>query len=174
MFFKYNKYEITEKNLYHLSMVAMLNFEIVIILLFVIMGGILLLQEQEVTTETYCWIICLIALPIIAFIVDGIYRKIKLRSRIKMLDETLDINSVASLGEKSLSEKLIYKDDDWFVAVPSPEVIFINRKFVKEIDFAEKGRYVDVKIHTSNGKLLDYKIDDKWKHTVDQLKKWIK
>lgn len=173
MFFKYNKYEITEKNLYHLSMVSMLNFEIIIILLFSIMAGILLFQEQEVTTETYFWISCLIALPVIAFIVDGIYRKIKLRSRIKMLDETLDINSFASIGDKRLSENLIYKDNDWFIAVPSPEIIFINRKFVERIDFTEKGNYVEVKLHACNGKLIEYKIDDKWKYVVVQLKKWI-
>lgn len=70
---------------------------------------------------------------------------------------------------------MIYKDEEWFIAVPSPECIIVNRKYIeKNIETKTKAKSIDVSIRTVNGKVIEYQIDDKWKYIVDQLKKWIR
>lgn len=175
MFFKYNKYDITEKNLYYLSMVAVLNFGIVVELIFVLGAIYLVSQEKQIDAKTIIYTIIIISFGFVFLGPDALIRKISLRKRIKQLNESLNIDMFLVLSEKKLSEKLIYKDDEWFVAVPSPECIIINRNYVrKDIEIRQRTKGIEVAIHTVDGETIEYIIDDKWKYIIEQLKKWMR
>jgi hypothetical protein len=81
----------------------------------------------------------------------------------------------SALAGKKISKDLIYKDDEWFIAVPSPDCIVLNKNYItKDIEIKPKSRVIKVVIHTVDGDTITYMVEEKWKYMVDRLKKWMR
>ncbi len=175
MLFKYDKYDLTEKNLYYLSMVSMLNIEVIVNQIFVVCAIIMIFQERPIEKSTILWGAILASLGYIVSLLDAFFRKIALRKRIKKLNKALNVDMFSVLKGKQLDNNLIYKDSEWFIAVPSPECIIVNKKYIrKDVEVKQRTKGVEVSLHTVDGKTIEYTINDKWKYMVDRLKKWMR
>lgn len=175
MIFKYNKYDLTEKNLYYLIMVAMLNVEIIVELIFVVGAVHLTYQQESIDAKTIIYAIIIISFGFIFFIPDALYRKVTLRKRIQKINNALDVDMFSALAGKKISKDLIYKDDEWFIAVPSPDCIVLNKNYItKDIEIKPKSRVIKVVIHTVDGDTITYMVEEKWKYMIDRLKKWMR
>ena len=174
MFFKYNNHDLTEKNIYYLSMVELLNFSVIVDPIFVVCAVGSVLQEEQIDRITIISAIILASFGYMLSVVDAILRKITLRKRISDINKALNMDMFSVLSGKQLNESLIYKDDEWFIAVPSPECIILNKNYIrKDIEIKSKSKILEVEVHTIDGETIRYKVNNKWKDIVDRLEKWI-
>lgn len=92
MIFKYNRYDINEKNLYYLSMVTMLNYGIFVNLFFVLGAMLLVLQTETIDFMTIIYALIIVLFGISLFVIDAIYRIVILKKRIRSISKVLDID----------------------------------------------------------------------------------
>ena len=175
MFFKYNKYDLTEKNLYYLSMVSMLNVEVIVNQIFVVCAIIMVFQEKTIDKSTIIYGLILASFGYVFSLIDAIFRRLTLKMRIKRLNKALNVDMFSDLSGRQLDNDLIYKDKEWFIAVPSPECIIVNKNYMrKDIVIRYRNKGTEVTLHTIDGKKIEYLIDAQWKYMIDRLKKWMR
>ena len=85
MIFKYNRYDINEKNLYYLSMVTMLNYGIFVNLFFVLGAMLLVLQTETIDFMTIIYALIIVLFGISLFVIDAIYRIVILKKELETL-----------------------------------------------------------------------------------------
>lgn len=171
---KTSKCEINEKNLFRLIMASMVGpelfciiFSIVIVLLYFSIEGIEKRSDIAYASAFVLGIIFLI-------LIDAFYRLMKLKGRIRYINKRKNINMFEVLQGKELKKNNSYVDEDWFIAVPSPEIILLCKADYKnEIKISDSRRYMTITLYTRSGKIERYDVDYKWDGIVRKLKKWI-
>ncbi len=170
-----NKYDMTEKNLYHLSMKYV--FKVCFLSIFIFSGcaALCLLGTTRIDSEVIFIVCYFIGFGILLAAIEFFHRLIVWKKRIKMLNDTMNIDVFSEFAGKSLNNNLIYKDDEWFVAVSTPECIIVNKKNMKkDIDISPRNRAIAITTKMNDGKITKYVIDVRNKFVVDQLLEWVR
>ena len=153
----------------------MLNISIPIFAIFLVCAIIMVFQEEQITIEAIIYAFLTVMVCVAIFGIDGIIRRVILKKRIQRLNKVLGIDCLAELSGRSLNDSLIYKDSDWFVAVPAPECIILNRKYIRDdIEIDDGAKNTELTVHTIDGKKITFRIDRKWKYVIIQFKKWMR
>ncbi len=170
-----SKYEITNKNLFHIA--TSLDFKMCIfaILSFAIISFWIMSDKRNFgdgDVLAKCFLMCF---GIFIAAIEFLYRSSNWKKRIKMLNEAMDTDIFSQLSGKRLNYNRIYKDDEWFVAVTPVDCIIFNKNYMKkDIETVlKKGRVLFINIHMNNGKVIENQIDVRDKYCVDQLMEWI-
>ena len=166
--------EINEKNLFKIIMSSMIGpelfciiFSIVIVLLYFLAEGI---EKRSDIVYALAFVLGIVFL----IFIDTSYRLIKLKGRIRYINKSKNIDIFKILQDKELKKNHSYVDEEWFIAVPSPELLILCKNDYKnEIDISDRRRYMTITLYTNSGKIERYDVDYKWDGIVRKLKKWI-